>query len=84
MKRIKKSPQYVTCRDCGKRIILTLAKKGVCPACHVAEWGHPILDVRISGKAVEKEHRPSYQSAFKTTRESPASSEHFRWVLGLR
>jgi hypothetical protein len=32
-----------------------LAKKKICPACHIADQG-PITNIRISGKSLGKEH----------------------------
>ena len=40
MKRAVTSPQYVTCQVCENRIMAPLAKKGICPACHIADQGH--------------------------------------------
>jgi len=50
-------PQYIRCQDCGKRIMVTLAKKGICPACRVANQG-TIIDIRISEKSAttERDH----------------------------
>jgi hypothetical protein len=53
MKRVAKLVQYVACQDCGKRIMATLAKKGICPACHVANHG-PVTDVHISAATVKE------------------------------
>ena len=50
MKRAIRPPQYVKCEDCGKRIMVRLAKKGICPACRVAHQG-TIIDIRISKKS---------------------------------
>jgi hypothetical protein len=54
VKHAKRPPQYIICQDCGKRIMVALAKKGICPACHVAEQGL-IIDIRISDKSTGKE-----------------------------
>jgi Zn finger protein HypA/HybF involved in hydrogenase expression len=62
VKRASRSPQYVTCQDCGKRIMVALAKKGICPACHVAEQGL-IIDIRISEKSKGKERGRSPRGA---------------------
>jgi len=45
MKRATR-PLQVKCEDCGQRIIVTLAKEGVCPACRIAHQGS-IVDIRI-------------------------------------
>jgi hypothetical protein len=53
MKRATRPP-HVKCNDCGQRIIVTLAKKGICPACRVAYQGL-IIDIRISDKSTTAE-----------------------------
>jgi hypothetical protein len=51
MKRAIGPTQYIKCQDCDKRIMVALAKKGICPACRVGM----ILDVRISDKSATTE-----------------------------
>jgi len=49
MKRGVKRPQYAKCEDCGKRFMVVMAKKVVCPSCHGAKQG--IIRIEISAEA---------------------------------
>lgn len=52
MKRAVTSPQYITCQVCENRIMAPLAKKGICPACHIADQGPVCCIAAASGEMV--------------------------------
>jgi hypothetical protein len=56
MKRTIRFPQRIVCLDCGKKVVGSFAKAGICPSCSITKQGLN-LDISVKQGPLETQER---------------------------